>query len=60
MRWLDSITDSMNVNPSKFQEIVKHREACCAVDTYYIPTEQNKPPFLYFFYFEVSLLKTIK
>ena len=27
MEWLDSITDSMNVNLSKLQEIVKNREA---------------------------------
>ena len=27
IRWLDSITDSMNMNLSKFQEIVKDREA---------------------------------
>ena len=27
MRWLEGITDSMNVNLSKFQEIVKDREA---------------------------------
>ena len=26
-RWLDSITDSMDMSLSKFQEIVKHREA---------------------------------
>ena len=25
MRWLDSITDSMGINLSKFQEIVKDR-----------------------------------
>ena len=30
MEWLDSITDSMNVNLSKLQEIVKNREAWCA------------------------------
>ena len=27
MRWLDSITDSMDMNFSKFQEIVKERKA---------------------------------
>ena len=30
MRWLDSITDSRDMNLSKFQEIVKGREAWCA------------------------------
>ena len=30
MRWLDSITDSMDVNLSTVQEIVKGREACGA------------------------------
>jgi len=27
MRWLDGIINSRNMNLSKFQEIVKHREA---------------------------------
>jgi len=30
MKWLDSVTDSMDVNLSKLRKTVEDRGACCA------------------------------
>ena len=39
MRWLDGITDSMEMNLSKLQEIVRAREAWC-VATHWVTKSQ--------------------
>ena len=41
MRWLNSITDLMDMNQSKLREVVEDRGACCAT-VHGVPKSQTK------------------
>ena len=41
MRWLDSITDSVDMNLGKFWEVVRDREAWCAA-VYWVTKSQSQ------------------
>ena len=62
MRWLDSITNSMDMNLNKFQETVKYRGDCCvavcgvAKSRHDLATEQQQQQWIFLFSFNIMTI----